>query len=121
MDKSFIKFFSEKKDVAKIALVLGLGLILIFIGSGSYDTVEAEPDVEERIAAVCSDVDGVGNCSVLVYYTPSSRGDEQKKVESVIVICEGADSLTVRLTLTEMLSSFFGIGTNRIRIEKMRK
>lgn len=122
MDKKFFKSFKEKKDIAKIAIVLGLGLILIFIGNSSANNPETEIGVEERIAIACSGVDGVGECSVLVYYTPAdSRGDEDMKVESVIVICEGADSIEVRLTLTEMLSSFFGIGTNRIRIEKMKK
>lgn len=122
MGKSFMKFFSEKKDIVKIAMVFGLGLILMFIGNSSANTSDIEQGVEERIATACSGVDGVGNCSVLVYYTPfASRDDEQRKVESVIVICEGADSPQVRLTLTEMLSSFFGIGTNRVRIEKMKK
>ena len=120
MGKSLIKIFNEKKDIAKIAIVLGLGLILIFIGSSSNETDKIEIGTEERIAAACSGVDGVGDCSVLVYYAPSDSADEDGKVESVIVICEGADSADVRLTLTKMLSSFFGIGTNRIRIEKMK-
>jgi hypothetical protein len=54
----------------------------------------------------------------MVYYGSDQKGEET--VESVIVICDGADSSQVRLTLTEMLSSFFGIGANRIRIEKKK-
>ena len=121
MDKSFLKFIKEKKDFTKIAVVLALGLILIFIGGISKEENSvAEAGVEERLAEVCSGVYGVGECSVLVYYSPAERGVDDWKVESVIVICEGADSVDVRLRLTEMLSSFFGIGSNRIRIEKMK-
>lgn len=117
MDKGFFKFIKEKRDITKIAIVLTLGLALIFLGNLSKEkTLESEEaGIEERLTVLCSGVDGVGDCSVLVYYTPSS--DE---VESVIVICEGADDARVRLRLTEMLSSFFGIGANRIRIEKMK-
>ena len=117
----FIKFFKEKKDATKILIVLALGLILVFLGSKSDETLEVEAGIEEKIATACSGVDGVGDCSVLVYYAPIDSRADEAKVESVIVICEGADSVEVRLTRTEMLSSFFGIGTNRIRIEKMKK
>jgi hypothetical protein len=116
LDKGFFKFIKEKRDITKIAIVLTLGLALIFLGNLSKEkTLESEEaGIEERLTVLCSGVDGVGECSVLVYYTPSDE------VESVIVICEGADDVRVRLRLTEMLSSFFGIGANRIRIEKMK-
>jgi hypothetical protein len=116
LDKGFLKFIKEKRDITKIAIVLTLGLALIFLGNLSKEkTLESEEaGIEERLTVLCSGVDGVGECSVLVYYTPSDE------VESVIVICEGADDARVRLRLTEMLSSFFGIGANRIRIEKMK-
>lgn len=117
----FLKFFKEKKDFTKILIVLALGLILMFLGNKSEDVVEPDVGIEEKIATACSGVDGVGDCSVLVYYAPQDSRTDEAKVESVIVICEGADSVEVRFTLTEMLSSFFGIGANRIRIEKMKK
>ena len=121
MDKGFLKFIKEKKDFTKIAVVLALGLILIFIGGISKEeSTVTELGVEDRLAEVFAGVEGVGECSVLVYYTPAERGADEGKVESVIVICEGADSVDVRLRLTEMLSSFFGIGSNRIRIEKIK-
>lgn len=121
LKNDFLNFFKEKKDFTKILTVLALGLILIFLGNKSEDTVLIEAGIEEKIATACSGVDGVGECSILVYYAPQDSRTDEAKVESVIVICEGADSVEVRLTLTEMLSSFFGIGTNRIRIEKMKK
>ncbi len=120
-DKGFFKFIKEKKDVTKIAVALALGLVLIFIGTNTDTAVEqSDEGLEDKLAAACSGVAGVGKCSVLVYYSTSDSRTEESKVESVIVICEGADSAEVRLKLTEMLSSFFGIGTNRIKIEKMQ-
>lgn len=119
MDKGFIKYLKEKRDVGKVVLVIALALILIFLGSGSRKTEVSESEgIEESLASMCSSIRGVGECSVMVYYGSDQKGEET--VESVIVICDGADSSQVRLTLTEMLSSFFGIGANRIRIEKKK-
>ena len=115
LDKSFWKYIKEKKNLPVIAIAIALGLILIVMGTKGE--VSSEVGIEERLAEVCSGVEGVGECVVLVYYSPESMRDETR-IESVIVICEGADSVEVRLKLTEMLSSFFGIGANRIRIEK---
>ena len=118
LDKRLWRYVSEKKSVALIAIALALGLILIFIGSRDDDAARnIDESLEQRLSAACSAVDGVGECTVLVYYSPDGKENE---IESVIVICEGADSVDVRLRLTEMLSSFYGIGTNRIRIEKRK-
>lgn len=115
MGKNFYKYLKDKRSVMLVAVALALGLILIFLGSG--DEKSPELGIEERLAVACSGVEGVGECSVLVYYS-SEAGKNDGAVESVIVICDGADDVRVRLRLTEMLSSFFGIGSNRIRIEK---
>ena len=116
----FLKFIKEKKDVMKIALVLALGLLLIFIGSKDRTKTESGEELEERVASICEAIDGVGECKVMIYYKNEaySRSDE-KTVDSVVIVCRGADSIEIRKSLTEMLSSLFGIGANRIRIEKM--
>ena len=120
MDGKFFSFIKSKQDITKIAIVLALGLILIFVGMSNKEMIVPEEGVEEKLEVACSEVEGVGECSVYVNYAPSDAGTGSERVESVLVICEGADSVDVRLRLTEMLSSFFGIGANRIRIEKMK-
>ena len=86
-----------------------IGLVLILLGAKGDRVDEKEEDgLEERIAAACSDVEGVGECSVDVYYSAKDSYKSSEEVESVIVICQGGDSAEVRLKLTEMLASFFG-------------
>ena len=120
LDKRIVKHFKSKRELSLILIALGIGLILIFFGGGGdAEPVSGSQGIEERIAEACSGVEGVGECAVYVYYSDAdTRGGES--VESVLVVCEGADSVEVRLRLTKILSSFFGIGSNRISVEKMR-
>ena len=121
MGNKFLKSLKGKKETVIILIALALGLLLLFAGGKDDNTASAmEEGLEERIAVACSTVDGVGECSVYIYFSTDGTRDKNERVESVIVVCEGAESVNVRLRLTEMLSSFFGIGTNRIRIEKMQ-
>ena len=41
------------------------------------------------------------------------------EVYAVAVICRGADNPKVRERLTELITSMYGIGANRISIQKM--
>ena len=115
----FLKFIKDKKDIMKIALVLSLGLLLIFIGGRNKNTTKDDGELEERVTSICESIDGVGECKVMIYYKNEATRTDDKHVDSVVVVCEGADSLEIRKSLTETLSSLFGIGANRVRIEKM--
>ena len=120
MTKDFYRYIRDRKSVLSIAVIIALGLILIFIGGNESN--EASDDtvgIEDRLSAACSAIAGVGDCSVLVYYG-AGEGEGEGQIESVIVICDGVDSSEVRLKLTKMLSSFLGIGSNRIRIERKK-
>lgn len=112
MDKNFIKYFRDKGKLPLIIAALTLGVALILIGSVEREAPKEEEGIEERIAAACSEVAGVGECEVLIHYSTA----KSEEVESVIVICDGGDSVEVRSRLTSMLSAFFGIGANRIRV-----
>ena len=112
MDKNFFKYFKDKGNLPLIIAALTLGVALLFIGNVEREAPKEEVGMEERIAAACSEVVGVGECEVLIHYSAAKSGE----VESVIVICDGGDSVEVRSRLTSMLSAFFGIGANRIRV-----
>lgn len=113
MDKNFLKYIRDKKNLSLVILALAFGILLIFIGSRGEGETVSGVGMEERLSSACSQIAGVGECEILIYY---SDVDGQGEVESVMVICDGADSVAVRSELTSMLSAFFGIGTNRIRI-----
>ena len=120
-DKGFLNYVKDRKALLWAAIILVVAVVCIFIGSGNDNDTAIDGSLESRVSELCRSIDGVGECRVLIYYQPQSSRYDTEKVESVVVVCEGADSIEVRRCLTEMLSSFFGIGSNRVRIEKMRK
>ena len=121
-DNAFLKYVKNKKEIVWIILILLLAVVFIFFGSRGDDVdVGGDDSYETRVADICKSIDGVGASRVLIYYSEPSSRYAERKVEGIVVVCEGADSLDVRRRLTETLSAFFGIGSNRVIIEKMKK
>lgn len=116
-DKGLAKFLSEGGVGIKALAVALLGILLMLpgvFGGDKNDSVSvSEQTLEEKVAEVCSSVEGVGRSRVIITY-----GDEDA-VYAVAVLCDGADSVYVRRSLTDMISSLFGIGANRISILKI--
>ena len=115
--KGFREFLSADGKGMKLALVILLGLTLILIGSfGSSSALkESEKSTEERLAETCSMMEGVGECHVTLSYSSDD------KVYAVLVLCEGAESPQVRERITDVFRSLYGIGSNRVEIQKLNK
>ena len=111
-DKQFFEFL--RRGGGRYALIALLGVVLLLLcGVGIEPTADATVQTEEeRICEMCSLLDGVGECRVML-----SRDGE--RVVAVTVLCDGADSVATRARITDMLSSFYGIGANRISVLKI--
>ena len=126
LDLSALSKALTKNKFVLLALCLGLLLLLLPRRSESASSVPATqiksaasagdplgasgiPLAEEcnRIAALLSDIRGVGRARVLL----SSGG--------CVVVCQGADSPGVRLNVTNAVAAYTGLGSDRIRIFKM--
>lgn len=110
-DKGFLEFFRSFKLPAVI-IPLCLGVVLIFI-SGTWGGGESVKEEEDPLVELCSSVGGVGRC-----YAQASF-DTEGEVVAVAVVCEGADNTEVRAELYRLISSFYGIGYNRISVLKI--
>ncbi len=116
--KGFREFLSADGKGMKLALVILLGLTLILIGSfenSSSALKESEKSTEERLAETCSMMEGVGECHVTLSYSSDDR------VYAVLVLCDGAESPQVRERITDVFRSLYGIGSNRVEIQKLNK
>lgn len=109
----------------KIAVLLALGLLLIFFGMRGDEAVSTSitdgETLEERVSTLLSSLEGVGECKVLITYEEKALGygkDTEKLISGIAVVCDGGDSIVVKERVSSVLSSLFGIGKNRIRVEK---
>jgi hypothetical protein len=127
-DNAIISFFKKKENLKYIILAL-VALFFILLGAGLGNEQKATADmsregqIEARLGELCSSVKGVGKCKVMVYLEADvqkySYAKENTRVSAVSIVCDGGDKESVRAALTDLISSLYGIGTNRISINKL--
>ncbi len=86
-------------------------------GGGEYDyCTEVVTELERKL----SEIDGVGEATVLVSWSGASApsGDDKTfpKPEGVIIICDGGNNISVKLKLISSVSAYFGIDENKINV-----
>lgn len=113
------------------------------------EAVQLQPTMDELLAEILSNVEGAGRVQVLlttskgeekVYQTDTSntqistviisnaeRAEEGLIVQmnppvylGAIIVCQGADSPSVRLAVVEAVSNVTGLGSDRISVLKMK-
>ncbi len=138
------------RTVLTVILLAAVGItLLLFSGFGSEkEAEESFSDVgfyteylEERIACLCTSVEGIEKAAVFLTLDCSSEyiyseegasdfliltgsdGEEAvllqeiyPKVRGVAVVCTGGDLPRIRETLTELLSAALDLPTHRIKI-----
>ena len=128
-------FPKNKKTVIIIGLIVfGLILALGFGSGGEEVTADGETldeykiRMEKELGEFCSSLKGVGKCEVTLSFSKGAektyKGDKliesrPPSVVGVAIACRGADSASVRESLTELFTSLFGIQTNRIAILRL--
>lgn len=115
-DNKFLDFISSRGRTVKIGAILVLGLLLILLGSVGNKTKTATVSEESRTAEMCSLIEGVGECRVMMTYREGSE-----EVYAVLVLCEGGESVVVREKITSLFCSLYGIGSHRVEIQKLVK
>ena len=88
---------------------VGLALLLWPTGGADGPETSAEGAEEARLASLLEAMEGVGHARVLL----SENG--------AAVVCQGADSVAVRLAVTEAMRCYTGLGADRIVIFKMNE
>ena len=98
-------------------LLLGaLGLLLIFTAWQVFHTEEGEEvaaiyttETETKVLRLLREIDGVGDANVIVY-------ENEERVESVVVVCEGANNLRVVMNVREAVASALGTEQKSVKI-----
>ncbi len=121
---TFLKGMLRTKRVWIFVLIFLIILMLIILPSSCEEEEtgqEGGNKTEERIEELCSSVEGVGECRVMVIFEDNKSENEEGRVYSVAVICEGADNINVRARITSLITSLYGIGSNRVSVIKLEK
>lgn len=99
--------FSKLGSMKYALVVAAFGLVLLLWPSGG--TTAAETDSEEgRLETLLAQIEGVGEVHLLL----SEQG--------AAVVCTGADSAAIRLEICQALQCYTGLGSDRIRIFKLK-
>ena len=131
---------AEKFGGLPVLLLALAGILLLFSGGGLFGVgskkEEAETDptayriaLENELAALCSEVKGVGRVSVMITLKEGERTEYNgSKVASVsppavlgaAIVCDGGGDEKIRADLTRLVSALLGIGANRVTVTERR-
>ena len=151
--KEEIKALLEKKkwtgkDLMIVIVIIGVLIAVLFIPTGerkgdsftdiqtpvsetaSIDiSLEYEEELEMRLEAILSQMEGVGEVEVMITLKPSAKTQDKSftyttqntypEVEGVFVVSQGGDNSSVKLAITEAIQALFGIDVHKIKIVKM--
>lgn len=124
------------KNIIVISSFLLLGIALIVIGScesedsksASYDTYVSE--LEAKIEKFLVEVDGIDSAQVIITIESYESTDNSSSAEAasttlptvrgVAVACTNGDDYTVQNKVTQIISSYLGIPSNRIKIVSLK-
>ena len=97
-----------------LSQIQGVGKVQVMLTLKSGETIHYQTDVngEKTETVILSGTDRVETGLILRSDPPEYRG--------AIVVCQGADSPAVRLSIIEAVSKVTGLGTDRISVLKMK-
>ncbi len=105
-----------------VFMVVALALVLMLLPSGKTKGLAASSgqgaqlqssgiavDTESaRIGEFLSHMEGVGETKVLL------------SAEGAVIVCQGAEDVSVRYCVTNAVSAYTGLGSDKIRVIKMK-
>ena len=109
--KSYVT--SKWKD---ILIICGLGILLMFVTWKVFYTKEdAEfasstmSENEQKVSRILREIYGVGEANVMICETENG-------VESVVVVCEGANNIRVLMNIREAVAAALGTEEKTVKI-----
>lgn len=114
--KSFLSGWNGK--IKEIVILTAVALVLILVAWSVFhgkDTKAASTtemtDTEWKVARILQEIDGVGDANVIVCET-------NEGIESVVVVCEGANDLRVVMDVREAVAAALGTAEKSVKIYK---
>lgn len=121
---------SRNNRLVFVISIIGIVIILlsgVFQEDNAVNTRKgAETGEEERLIEILQKIDGAGRVDVMITYEEKEKnggigyGDKEyiKAPKGVIIVADGADEPSVRLSLKEAATAVMGVGANRVCVYK---
>lgn len=111
--KAWLSKLKEGKYSAYILLAI-FAAILLFALAVYFDKEDASgTTTETRLEQIIGQIDGVGKLDLMV-------NEADGEILGVIIVCEGANNLSVRLDIINAVSTALGISRASIQIYEMK-
>ncbi len=102
-----------------VAFVIALvGILIYFIAGNVNDKATAGEfrysggnELSTQVAKVLSNIDGVGNCDVLITYNDDD-------ICGVVVVADGGDNIQVKVRIVDAVCTLVNVDGNKIKIYK---
>ena len=98
------------------ALLLILGFIVVMAAwlvfrsdDGEKTTAVYATETEIKVLRLLQEIDGVGEANVIVY-------EKEDEIESVVVVCEGANNLRVVMNVREAVATALGTEEKAVKV-----
>ena len=119
MTNDFKKAFSKGGKLSKIKDILLLGVLAIvliivvyktfFTGNSSVKTDAIQTNSERKLSQILSKIEGVGEADVMI-------NEDDSGAVSVVVVCEGAKSISVMMDIREAVCAALGTEQKAVKI-----
>ena len=129
MNSFFERFFKKLKSIKHIEILIAVlfGVILLTLYLTTINNVDKNSSstssgysfqVESRLESVLSEIDGVGNVSVMVMLEEGAELNSEivPKVNSVIVVAGGAKDYKVKLEILKACEALLNLPAENIEI-----
>lgn len=123
MLKRALEQLRAARHIEWLLMLIGLAAAVLLITGAEGTGGAPSTEMERRMEAVLSCVEGAGRVRVLVNAPDSipAFAQEQTGPTGVVVVAEGADDVKVRLALQQAVRALLGVGTGQIEILAMKE
>ena len=111
-----MRFSRPKTKLKNLALFFAVATLLVvaiwqvfFTEEETNVGVVGTSDLERELALLLNEIDGVGDASVMIYQTDEG-------VQSVVVVCDGANNLQVNMDIREAVAAALGATEKSVKI-----
>ncbi|MBE5790768.1 MAG: hypothetical protein E7322_01255 [Clostridiales bacterium] len=102
----------EKINAGTWALMGIFALLCLLLISGRKETDDMGTDIEKRMERVIEKMEGVKDCDVMII-------DEGNEITGVLIVCEGAEDISVRIRVQNAAKTLLNIENCKISVVPM--